>query len=319
MKQKIKKLYLMVHPTPRNAEKVEKYFKRWNHYLTEAAQDPAAALCILSNSPPEMAELRENMKQLFGERCIVDPDDWSEATRLLYVDMVEKTLGLGGWSFPKSNLYGLWTAKNALRWAEGLKRELVQRGFSYSPSNLRVFGFGAMWGGCMTKYVGLMSSQLGVCQTPEIIPELCGDAGFPINSEYLEKQELSDHVWVFLFRANNGIYFAQFMDSLKPVFKPAKTVRLQMKSDDYFIHTSSFNAYFTPDKSAVISDDDSIEFPVMDGYFSPNITIFCRHGDYSLFKKTVFATVVKHSVNSSRQLHHSLIPYLESVNSGLLT
>ncbi|MCF7848870.1 MAG: hypothetical protein K9M45_08480 [Kiritimatiellales bacterium] len=312
--QQIKTLHLMVHPTPRNAEKVEEYFKRWNRHMTEAAADPETALCVLSNSPPEMKTLLEESRRLFGDRCIADPDDWSDATKLLYAELVEEAFtGLNA-SSPDNNLYGLWTAQNALRWAEGLKRELERRGFSYSPSELRVLGFGSMWGGCMTKYVALMSHQLGVSKTPEIMPELCADAGFPVNGEYLEKFELPHHVWAFLFKANNGTHFARFMESLKPVCEPPKMVELAMGKDDYFIHTGAFNAYFPPDNSQIKGDDQSIAFPVMDGYSAPNVTIFCRHDNGGAFREAVRKAKVSPGTNRDMRIHRAAIPYQRPVN-----
>ena len=149
--KKISELYLMVHPTPRNAEKVKTYFERWEQYLSKAAAAPETALCVLSNSPPEMEELSKIVSKLFGERCFMDPDDWSDATKLKYVEMVDKTFAVRG-IHGKDGIYGLWTDKNAIRWTEGLKMAFVNRGFDYSPSELQVYGFGAMWGGCMTKY-----------------------------------------------------------------------------------------------------------------------------------------------------------------------
>ncbi|MBT3374463.1 MAG: hypothetical protein HN976_39315 [Lentisphaerae bacterium] len=310
----MKTLHLMVHPTPRSAEKVEEYFKRWNRHLTEAAADPETALCVLSNSPPEMKTLLAESRRLFGDRCIADPDDWSDATKLLYADMVSQAFTCLNAHSPDNNLYGLWTAQYALRWAEGLKSELDRRGFSYSPSELRVVGFGGMWGGCLTKYVALMSHQLGVSKTPEIMPELCSAAGFPVNGEYLEKFELPHHVWAFLFKANTGVYFAQFMESLKPVCNPPKMVELTINKEDYFIHTGAFNAYFPPDDSRIKGDGQSIAFPVMDGYSVPNVTIFCRHDNYDVFGESVRNANVKLGTNPDIRIHRSMIPYQQAVS-----
>ncbi len=301
----------MVHPTPRNADKIEKFFPRWRAYFNKHSSDPKSVLCILSNSPPEMRKIAEMAKENFGDRLFMDPDDWSEKTKISYVDMVEKTFG--ALNLHEDSLYGLWTARNALRWAEGLKRDLARRGLTYSPPELCIFGFGSMWGGCMTKYVSLMSHQLGAEKTPDILPELCSDAGFPIQGEFLEKFELSDHVWVFLFQANNGTYFAHFMESLKPVFERFKTVTLTVEPNDCFVHVGSFNAYHTPDKSQTRSDEKSIVFPVMDGYSAPNVSVLCRHGDYDRFKQSVRNATVTRNTTRGLQMQRSSIPYQQPV------
>jgi len=305
---KISKLYLMIHPTPRNAQEVRLYFERWEEYLSEAVADPEAALCVLSNSPPQMAEVSTTVSKLFGDRCFIDPDDWSDETKLKYVEVVDKTFAVRG-AHGKHGTYGLWTDRNAIRWAEGLKMDLAARGFTYSPNDLQVFAFGAMWGGCMTKYAALMPSHLGVERTPEILPELCHDAGYSVDGEYLEKRELNNHVWAFLFKANNGSYFAQFMEGLRPVWERPKLARIQATPDDYFIHVGAYNGLIALDASSVSFDAGKALFPVMDGYLSPNVTVFCRDDDYSAFKQAMFAAEIVADRSGNNGVRVGLLPY----------
>ena len=308
MMKKISKLYLMVHPTPRNAKKVKTYFDRWEQFLSKAAVNSETVLCVLSNSAPEMQELSRIVNEIFGERCFMDPDDWSDATKLKYVEMVDTTFNSRG-IYGKYGIYGLWTDKNAIRWTEGLKRDLATRGFMYSSSELQVFGFGAMWGGCMTKYTALMASHLQVEKTPKILPELCHDAGYSVDGEYLEKKELSNQVWAFLFKANNNMYFAQFMESLRPASGHPKLVKIKTTNDDCFIHAGNFNGHIPVATSSVTFIDGKAQFPVMDGYLSPNITVFWRDSDFKSFKQTMFAAEVSIGNCQNEKISVGLLPY----------
>jgi len=304
----ISKLYLMIHPTPRNAGKIKTYLERWEQYLSEAAADPEAALCVLSNSPPEMAEVSEMVSGLFGDRCFMDPDDWSDATKLKFVEAVGRAFAVRG-THSRDRTYGLWTDRNAIRWTEGLKMGLADRGFTYSPSNMQVFPFGAMWGGCMTKYAALMSSHLGVERTPEILPELCHDAGYSVAGRYLEKRELNNHVWAFLFQADNGVYFAQFMEGLRAAWERQKLAVIEATPDDYFIHAGAYNSLIALDTSSVTLGAGKIRFPVMDGYLSPNITVFCRDDDYDSFRQTMFAAEVVVDECRDDMVRVGVLPY----------
>ena len=114
----------------------------------------------------------------------------------------------------------------------------------------------------------------------------------------MEKKELNNHVWAFLFKANNGSYFAQFMESLRPVWERPKLARIEATQDDYFIHVGAYNGLIALDTSSVSFGAGKVLFPVMDGYLSPNITVFCRNDDYSSFKKAMFAAEI--AVDESR-------------------
>jgi len=315
--RRISKLYLMVHPTPRTEEKINVFFPRWESFFEEAARDPKAAVCVLSNSPPRMAELSATIERLFGDRCFLDTRDWTDATKLKYVDHVCRTFGGHG---KRCNAYGLWTDRLALMWAEGLKADMASRGFVWSPDELQVCGFGSQWGGCMTKYVSLMSAYLGVAKTPEILPELCRDAGYGLKGEYLEKKLLDRHVWAFLFRTDKGIHFAHFMESLRPVWERPKVVTIAADPKDYHFNVQAANnqaMFYAGDRDPIVFGEGCATFAVMDGYFSPNVTVIAPESEYEAFRAAMFAAQVGDAdPHAYQQVTFGSFPHQQQVELG---
>ena len=202
MKQ-LTRLYLFIHPVPRREETRQEYMPKWDKLFMDEGADETIALCILSNNTKEMADLESMGERSFGERCIMDPHDISDQTKVLLAEDLLKTFGGRGhdgeW-LP----YEIWTAGLARKWTEGLKKSLDSRGFTYDPEQLHLVTCGQQWGGCLTKYSALMAKYLGLIEAPDIRADLSPDAGHPMKAKFLERVEIDQHVYLFLFKMPDG-------------------------------------------------------------------------------------------------------------------
>lgn len=304
-------LYLMIHPEPRSQAKVDTYLPRWRAFLGDAGRNSQAVLCLITNASPLTPVIHALAQESFGQRCFVDCRDWSDPVKLKYVDHVCRTFAGHG---KHCGAYGLWSDRLALIWSEGLRGELAARGLHMDPTQVQVIGFGSQWGGCLTKYVALMSSNLGVKATPEILPHLCHDAGHRLRADFLEKKHLDEHVWCYLFRTAGGVHFAQFMDSLRAVWEPPKTV--SVATDPGYL----YNVRVTgpqPPQSPVTMSDGRATFAVMDGYLSPTITVLDPKGTYESFRMAMFAAVVGRSDPlACRSVSFGAFPHEQEVDLG---
>ena len=184
--------------------------------VEEKAKDPATALCILQSSRGDKP-LVERGTRAFGGRCVVDPNDNAEATRVLTADDANRACSRRGNHGEWVN-YELWSSNNARRWAEGFKKTLAERGYALDTDALTMETFGS-WSGCHHKYSNFMAAYLGLKQPAEIHAEMeyCTHKGMPMDvAEFVETTVLDRHVVLALFRREDGCPMAQFWDGLRP-------------------------------------------------------------------------------------------------------
>jgi hypothetical protein len=176
---------------------------KWKELIMDEGPDETVALCILSNSAEEMVEIVSIAQRSFGERCIVDPHDLSDETKVLLAEDLLRTYG-GRGHYDEWLPYEIWTAGLARKWTEGLKKSLDSRGFTYDPQQLHLVTCGQQWGGCLTKYSAFMANYLGLIAAPDLRADLSPDAGHPMKAKFLERVEIDQHVYLFLFKMPDG-------------------------------------------------------------------------------------------------------------------
>ncbi|GDY21179.1 hypothetical protein LBMAG56_25250 [Verrucomicrobiota bacterium] len=228
--QTITTLYLFVHclgSWDHDGVRNE-YTAKWRALLTAEGPKPDTAVCFLTSGPEASATV-ELAKQLFGPRCIVDPDDKSPATKALLADDLTASFNQRG-MISEWTPYEMWTSTNARRWTEGLKAELRRRHLTYDPARLRLVALGQQWGGCLAKYSAFMGRYLGNTRPAEIRPDLSPYAGYPLKAIFRQSFTLDRHVQLFLFETADGRPMAQFFDGLRGVFEPPHVALVPLAS-----------------------------------------------------------------------------------------
>lgn len=220
--------------------------RNWIRAVEKAGEDPAHAVCVIQGGGGDAALVDAGREHL-GERCIVDPHDDSDATRLLLAEDMERAFS-GRGSHGEWNLYELWSSNNARRWAEGLKREMEERGLGFDPDAVEVETFGN-WTGCHHKYTNFLARYLDLPHPAVIHAEtgLCSLKDFPMPArEFVECAALERGVLLFLFRREDGAPMAQFWDGLRGVWEPPHTARVEMDPGSVDLFTLSPNAFIAP-------------------------------------------------------------------------
>ena len=308
----LRKLFLFVHPTPRKPEKLDEFMPQWDRLLHEEGPKEDVAVCMLSNSPKEMATLNGWAKEAFGDRAFVDPSDNSDATRLLIAEDLERTLHHRG-NFTEWIPYEIWTSNNARRWAEGLKRDLATRGFTYDPETFEVEAFGQQWGGCLTKYATFMPKYMGLHKTTHVNAALCPDAGFPIAARFVERVVMPDHVWLFLFETSDGLPMGQFMDGLRGVWEPPHLVTVKLDPSKVEVISSSPNGFVKVDETARTTDD-TVVMDVADGCRPCYTTVIAPRLAFDELK-AAFAAGVVSAVKARRRMRYG-VPYADLITAS---
>ncbi|MBI3942204.1 MAG: hypothetical protein HY326_04255 [Chloroflexi bacterium] len=175
----ISNLYLFIHAVPRHEQTRQAYMVKWEQLFMAAGPMEQDLICIITDEVKETRDLIDLARVHFGERCIIDPEDNSIATRLLLAEDLQKMLVERG-MYNEWVPYEIWTSQNARRWTEGLKQSLDNLGYAYTAESLRLVTCGQEWGGCLTKYSMFMGRYLDLAQTPDLRAELSPDAGFAV-------------------------------------------------------------------------------------------------------------------------------------------
>ena len=244
----IRTLFLFVHfVMPDDRGEREGYVRGWRELIEKEGPKRDAALCVLScapgREPEELTDLYGFAARVFGDRCVLDPCDESDATKVLLADDLLRTMRNRG-RFAQWIPYEMWTSTMARRWTEGLRLELLRRGHRCDPANLRVVSCGQQWAGCLTKYSMLMPAYLGVERTPEVRVDLCTDAGWPLRgARFIERVALERHVSLYLFETAEGRPMGQFLDGLRPIWTPLHAARVQIAPAAVEVRTSSPNEH----------------------------------------------------------------------------
>ena len=136
------------------------------------------------------------------------------------------------------------------------------------------------WSGCHHKYSNFMAAYLDM-KAPALIhaeTELCALKGVPMPvHEFVELVPMNRHVWLALFRREDGIPMAQYWDALRPVWAPPHTARVAMDPHKVDLYNFSPNA-FIPLSGAAEKLDDGFVADVGDGTH-PAFTTIVGHGN----------------------------------------
>jgi len=228
-------MYRLLKPAPVVEE-------NWKKMVTQKGADTANAVCIVHGGKKD-ERLEDAGRQHFGDRCIVNPFDNSEATRVILAGDLDRTFG-GRGNHGEWNPYEIWSSNNARRWAEGFKMRLSEKGYAYDPATVTMETFGN-WSGCHHKYSNFMAVYLGMKTAAHIHAEteLCSLKSVPMPvHEFVELKAMDRHVWLAIFRREDGIPMAQFWDGLRPVWKPPYTARVTMNPNKVDLFTFSPNS-----------------------------------------------------------------------------
>ena len=308
----LNKLYLFVHATPRDPEKLDHFMPIWDKLLHEEGKKEDVAVCMLSNSPKEMAILNGWAQEAFDDRAFIDPNDNGPETRLLIADDLGRTMQHRG-NFTEWIPYEIWTSNNARRWAEGLKRDIATRGFTYDPDGLEVEAFGQQWGGCMTKYSTFIPKYMGLTQTTNVNAALCPDVGYPVAATFVERIGMADHVWLFLLQTSDGLAMGQFMDGLRAVWEPPHLVTVKLDPSKVNVVSSSPNGYVKVDETAKIVGD-TVVMDVGDGCRPSYTTVIAPGMMFDELRAALAAGTVS-ALDARRRMSYK-VPYADPITAS---
>ncbi|MCC7349820.1 MAG: hypothetical protein IT446_04560 [Phycisphaerales bacterium] len=288
MSTKIDTLYLFVHPLHVLGSEADRCMALWRKLLEQERANPHAAVCIISDGHPDTAPLAELANELFGDRCLDDPRDESESTKIQVSDDLDRMFAQRGWNDQWAP-YEFWSSRNVRRNAMGILKMMRPRGLEYDPATLRLVACGQQWGGCMAKYPMFIARYMELKQTPQIRADLSPEAGYPHQAQFLEGIELDRHVTLYLFKTPDGRPMAQFIDGLRAIWEQP--------------HVAILPAEATPRIQAVIDSpnanvsarghpvrwhpDGAIEIDVADGVRPVNVTLFGQGISHEAFRDIV--------------------------------
>jgi len=280
-KKLIKHVLLFIHPP--STFSMNRLLKphtvaeeNWRKIIAEKGPNEANAVCIMRGSKKDES-LEEAGVRCFGDRCVLNPSDNSDATRVILSHDLDRTLG-GRGSHGEWDPYEIWSSNNARRWVEGFKKTLAERGYAYDPGSVTMETFGN-WSGCHHKYSNFMAVYLGMKWPARIHAEteLCGLKGVPMPvHQFVELLPMDRHVWLALFRREDGVPMAQYWDGLRPVWAPPHTARVTMDPKRVDLYSFSPNSLIPVDGAAKKLADGFIA-DVGDGTH-PAFTTVVGHG-----------------------------------------
>lgn len=136
------------------------------------------------------------------------------------------------------------------------------------------------WSGCHHKYSNFMAVYLEM-QRPALIhaePTMCSLKNVPMPArELVAMDALPEHIWLALFRREDGVPMAQFWDGLRPVWRPPHLAYVKLKPSRVNLFNFSPNAFIScaggAEKLA-----DGFRADVGDGAHSAFTTIVGRSG-----------------------------------------
>jgi hypothetical protein len=238
--------------------------ENWRRVIIGAGENEKCACCIIQGSGGDR-ELVDLAREHFGDRCFVDPHDDSPETKLILAEDLQRTFRARG-SHGEWNPYELWSSNNARRWAEGLKKEIAERGYGFDPEKLRAESYGN-WTGCHHKYSSFLGAYLAFSQPVQKHAEqtLSTLKQFP-NSvhEFVECIQLDHYVQLFLFRREDGAPMAQYLDGRRAVWESPHTATVEIDPQEVQLFTISSNALI-PIKGASAVYRDGFLADVGDG------------------------------------------------------
>lgn len=258
--------------------------ENWKKMIAQKGADQASAVCIVHGGKKDK-ELEEAGRQHFADRCFVNPSDNSEGTRVILAGDLDRAFG-GRGNHGEWNAYEIWSSNNARRWVEGFKKRLAEKGYTYDPATVTMETFGN-WSGCHHKYSSFMATYLGMKNPAHIHAEteLCSLKSVPMPvHEFVELKPMDRHVWLAIFRREDGIPMAQFWDGLRPVWKPPHTARVTMDPNKVDLFTFSPNSLIPVDGVSKKLKDGFVA-DVGDGTHPAFTTVVCRSNEHSDFEE----------------------------------
>lgn len=286
-------LYLFVHPVPRRADVRKIFMAKWRTLFDDVAGDESSAICVLSNEGHGMAELRDMAAAAFGDRCILDPRDDSDATKLIMADDVQRLFKHRGTKYEWLP-YELWTSNMARRWSEGFKQSLAAAGYEYDPQTMRMLTCGMQWGGCLTKYAMLFAAYLELAQPADVRADLSPLAGHPLDATFVERVTLDHHVHVFFFTLADGRAMAQFTDAKRAVWDPPHVAHVPIEADRVELVCTTPNYALHPEGAGEsIRGEPHVTVDVMDGMRAGAATLVAKGLDFDAFRDAVVKATVR--------------------------
>ncbi len=221
--------------------------ENWRKIAAERGPDERNVAFIVQGSKGDKG-LVDAARRHFGDRCILDPNDNSTATRVLLAGDLDRAFR-GRGNHGEWNHYEIWSSNNARRWSEGFKKQLAKKGYFYVPEKATMETFGN-WTGCHHKYSNFIAKYLGLSK-PAVIhaePELSTLKGFPMEvTAFTECIQLDRHVLLLLFAREDGCPMAQYWDGLRAVWEPPHTATVAIHPNKVEIFTFSTNALIPVD------------------------------------------------------------------------
>jgi len=226
-------------------------------------------------------------QKYFPQRCVFDPNDHSNETKVIIAEDLERTLTQRG-RLTEWLPYEIWSSNNARYWSEGLKKELAKLDLTYEPDNLNLVLSGAQWAGCITKYSIFMSKYLGLTRPADININLTPDVGFPFKATFRERIGLDRHVQLFLFETPDGRPMAQFMDGFRGVWDPPHIATVSI--DPYKVELNisfSRSVGCVPIQESSRFLEDGFISAVIDGCRQATTTILGAYISFDEFRDTM--------------------------------
>ena len=282
-KKRIKHILLFMHPPAqysmyRMLKPAPQIEENWKKVLAEKGADEGNVVCIVHSGKKDQG-LEDSAIEHFGDRCIINPSDNSEATRVILAGDLDRSFG-GRGNHGEFNPYEVWSSNNARRWVEGFKRRLGEKGYTYDPATVTMETFGN-WSGCHHKYSNFMAVYLGL-KKPALIhaeTELCSLKSVPMPvHEFIELIPMDRHVWLAIFRREDGIPMAQYWDGLRPVWQPPHVARVEIAPNKIDLFNFSPNSLI-PVSGACEKLKDGFVADVGDGTHPAFTTVVGKSSD----------------------------------------
>ena len=284
----LSQLFLFIHPMPRRRSARELYMEKWKRLIRVEGPNEENAICIFSNSPKQMEELRQFAREQFGPRCVIDVEDNSPETKVLICDDLDRTISKRGRGRHTEWIpYEMMVSKCARRMSEGLRKALHDAGYAFDPNQLQVVSCGQQWGGCATMYSMFISRYLDVTKTPDVRADLSPDAGWPVRARFVERIGMDRHVYLFLFETDEGRPMAQFLDSLRGVWEPPHAACVAIDPEKVELVVTSPNAYFRVQGQATRYTQEGFVADVIDGCHPAKTTILGKEITFDEFQRAL--------------------------------
>ena len=277
---------------------------QWLRIVEEecASEDTAVLILPTHHGDEELIAAAQNG---FGERCFVEPSDNGEETKLLLADDMLKMMSLRG-RFNEWIPYELWSSNNARRWAEGMKREMVERGLQLDLEATETRAFGN-WTGCNIKYSTFMPRYLDLAR-PALRDPVEENFPLPVR-EYVETVGLDAHVQLYLFIHEDGRPMAQFVEGIRAVWEPPHVCTVKIDPAKIELHFNTPNAFVGPPTAPLQATrmlDDGFVADASDGCRPAQATVVGQNLTYDEFRNALAAADVSDHKGSTGVQYFSL-------------